>query len=136
MPDPIALGTAAGTISLTSEVTIDPDPPAPGQLGLGGVRLRLAVPTDGSAPDVGITLVGLQLPGASAPSDVILDVTALDQLEDRHPALHRSVCHETGAVRRHVNLFVNKSHVRDRDGLDTALAPGDVLTILPTVSGG
>ena len=82
VPDPIALGTAAGTISLTSEVTIDPDPPAPGQLGLGGVRLRLAVPTDGSAPDVGITLVGLQLPGASAPSDVILDVTALDQLED------------------------------------------------------
>ncbi len=41
-----------------------------------------------------------------------------------------------GAVRRHVNLFVNTSHMRDRDGLDTALAPGDVVTILPAVSGG
>jgi molybdopterin synthase sulfur carrier subunit len=61
---------------------------------------------------------------------------ALDQLELRHPSLHRSICDETGAVRRHVNLFVNTSHVRDRDGLETAFSPGDVLTILPAVSGG
>jgi MoaD family protein len=61
---------------------------------------------------------------------------ALDELERRHPALFRSVCDETGTVRRHVNLFVNTAHVRDRDGLDTSLAPGDVVTILPAVSGG
>ena len=61
---------------------------------------------------------------------------ALEQLERSHPALYRSICDETGRVRRHVNLFVNKHHVRDREGLDTALAPGDVLTILPAVSGG
>jgi molybdopterin converting factor small subunit len=61
---------------------------------------------------------------------------ALEQLERSHPALHRSICDETGAVRRHVNLFVNSAHVRDRDGLDTPLAPGDVLFILPAVSGG
>ena len=51
----------------------------------------------------------------------------LDELE---------ICDETGQVRRHVNLFVNTAHVRDRDGLDTALVAGDVLTILPAVSGG
>jgi len=39
-------------------------------------------------------------------------------------------------VRRHVNLFVNTSHVRDREGLDTALVPGDVVWIIPAVSGG
>jgi len=61
---------------------------------------------------------------------------ALEEIERRHPALYRSVCDETGAVRRHVNLFVNTSHMRDREGLDTALAPGDVVTILPAVSGG
>ena len=61
---------------------------------------------------------------------------ALEQLERSHPSLYSSICDETGRVRRHVNLFVNTSHVRDRDGLDTALAPGDVLTILPAVSGG
>ena len=61
---------------------------------------------------------------------------ALDELERRHPSLYRNVCDETGAVRRHVNVFVNTSHVRDREGLDTALVAGDVVTILPAVSGG
>jgi len=61
---------------------------------------------------------------------------ALEELERRHPALYRSVCDETGAVRRHVNLFVNARHMRERDGLDTPLKAGDVLTILAAVSGG
>jgi MoaD family protein len=60
----------------------------------------------------------------------------LEELERLYPSLYRSICDETGAVRRHVNLFVNTSHVRDLDGLNTALAPGDVVTILPAVSGG
>jgi molybdopterin converting factor small subunit len=61
---------------------------------------------------------------------------ALEQLERDHPALLRCVCDETGAIRRHVNLFVNTSNVRDLQGLDTPLAPGDELFILPAVSGG
>ena len=61
---------------------------------------------------------------------------ALEQLEREHPSLYGSICDETGAMRRHVNLFVNSSNVRDREGLDTALMPGDVVTILPAVSGG
>jgi MoaD family protein len=61
---------------------------------------------------------------------------ALQAIERRYPALYRSVCDETGRVRPHVGLFVNTSHVRDRDGLDTRLEPGDVVTILPAVSGG
>lgn len=60
----------------------------------------------------------------------------LEELARSYPALHRSVCDETGTVRRHVNLFVNTSHMRDREGLDTALVPGDTVTILPAVSGG
>ena len=61
---------------------------------------------------------------------------ALDELERRHPSLYRNVCDETGAVRRHVNLFVNASHVRDLEGLRTTFESGDVLTILPAISGG
>jgi len=60
----------------------------------------------------------------------------LAELERRHPALHRSICDETGAVRRHINLFVNTHHMRDRNGLDTSLVPGDEVIILPAVSGG
>jgi sulfur-carrier protein len=61
---------------------------------------------------------------------------ALEEIERRHPALYRNICDETGKVRRHINLYVNKSHMRDRQGLDTALAPGDVIIIMPAVSGG
>jgi molybdopterin converting factor small subunit len=61
---------------------------------------------------------------------------ALDELERDHPSLYRNICDETGSVRRHLNVFVNSLHVRDRDGLDTPLAPGDVVTILAAVSGG
>jgi sulfur-carrier protein len=61
---------------------------------------------------------------------------ALEHLEARYPNLHRSVCDETGEVRRHINIFVNNTNTRDAEGLDTALAPGDVVTILPAVSGG
>lgn len=61
---------------------------------------------------------------------------ALEQVEARYPVLYRSVCNETGAVRQHVNLFVNTEHIRDLDGLETALTEGDELIILPAISGG
>jgi molybdopterin synthase sulfur carrier subunit len=60
----------------------------------------------------------------------------LDDLERTRPALYRNVCDETGGVRRHLNIFVNADNVRDLAGLDTALKPGDVITIVPAVSGG
>ncbi len=60
----------------------------------------------------------------------------LDELKRRYAALYGNICDETGAVRRHVNVFVNTAHVRERDGLDTPLVPGDIVTILPAVSGG
>jgi molybdopterin converting factor small subunit len=62
--------------------------------------------------------------------------STLEELERSHPALYRNVCDETGAVRRHINVFVNSEHMRDRDGLDTALTSGDTIIILPAVSGG
>lgn len=61
---------------------------------------------------------------------------ALAELERAYPALYVNVCDETAAVRKHINIFVNDDHMRDLDGLDTALAPGDAVTILPAVSGG
>jgi molybdopterin converting factor small subunit len=61
---------------------------------------------------------------------------ALAEVERSHPVLYGRICDETGAVRRHVNVFVNKSHMREQAGLDTVLESGDVVTILPAVSGG
>jgi sulfur-carrier protein len=61
---------------------------------------------------------------------------ALAALERSQPTLYRNICDETGSVRRHLNVFVNSDNVRDLDGVDTPLTPGDVVTILPAVSGG
>jgi molybdopterin converting factor small subunit len=78
--------------------------------------------------------------GCGGASELSLPATsvraALEEIERRYPALHGRICDETGAVRRHVNVFVNVLHIRDLEGLDTRLAPGDVLTFLPAVSGG
>jgi len=61
---------------------------------------------------------------------------ALEVLERSQATLYRNVCDETGTVRRHLNVFVNADNVRDLDGVDTKLTTGDVVTILPAVSGG
>lgn len=73
-------------------------------------------------------------------SEIRVNVTrlrdVLQELERSRPKLHRAVCDETGRVRRHVNVFINDLHMSDRQALDTALSPGDVVTLLPAVSGG
>ncbi len=73
-------------------------------------------------------------PNLEFPADSVR--AALAEIERSAPKLYASVCNETGAVRAHVNLFVNTSNIRDRDGLDTPLRPGDVITIIQAVSGG
>jgi molybdopterin converting factor small subunit len=61
---------------------------------------------------------------------------ALEDLERNRSALYRNLCDESGALRRHLNVFVNSNNIRDLQGVDTILAAGDVLTFLPAVSGG
>jgi molybdopterin converting factor small subunit len=61
---------------------------------------------------------------------------ALEELERSQSALYRSICDETGTMRRHLNVFVNSDNMRDLDGVNTKLTAGDVITIVPAVSGG
>jgi molybdopterin converting factor small subunit len=94
----------------------------------------------GQTPSVTIHIPGplrLYCAGAEQLSMSAATVRAvLDDLERSQAALYRNVCDETGAVRRHLNVFVNSDNVRDLDGIDTPLTSGDVVTILPAVSGG
>ena len=66
--------------------------------------------------------------------DAVVNFAA--ESERSEHALYRNICDETGAVRRHLNVFVNTENVRDLEGVDTKLRPGDEVTILPAVSGG
>jgi MoaD family protein len=61
---------------------------------------------------------------------------ALELLWARHKGLRDRVVTERGEVRLHVGIFVNSDNIRHAQGLDTALAAGDEITILPAISGG
>jgi sulfur-carrier protein len=60
----------------------------------------------------------------------------LDELASRLPLVERRVRDESGALRRHVNAFVDGEDVRWSGGLATAIHPGSVVHLLPSVSGG
>jgi molybdopterin converting factor small subunit len=57
-------------------------------------------------------------------------------LARQHPQVHVSLCDERGEPRPHINVFVNDDHIRALAGLDTPLVAGDLVMILPAVSGG
>ena len=61
---------------------------------------------------------------------------ALSRLWELHAGLRDRVVNEKGAVRLHVNIFVNNENIKDRQSLSTSLSDGDEITILPSVSGG
>jgi molybdopterin converting factor small subunit len=59
----------------------------------------------------------------------------LDDLDSRHPGLKDRLV-DDGALRRFVNVYLNDEDVRFLGGVDTALADGDTVTVLPAVAGG
>jgi molybdopterin synthase sulfur carrier subunit len=61
---------------------------------------------------------------------------ALAGLVERHPSLAERLRDEHGKLRDHVNIFANTEEMRFLDGERTALRDGDVVDIVPAVSGG
>ena len=60
----------------------------------------------------------------------------LDQLEAAHPGFKERLLDGEGQLRRFVNLYVADDDVRFREGMDTAVADGDTVSIIPAVAGG
>jgi molybdopterin converting factor small subunit len=56
----------------------------------------------------------------------------LHELEREHPATSGWILDERGAVRRHINVFVNG----ELGELETSVAPDDKVDVLPALSGG
>ena len=61
---------------------------------------------------------------------------ALDELWQLHVGLRDRVVTEQGQLRQHVNVFLNGENIRRKELLETKLADGGEITILPSVSGG
>jgi len=56
-------------------------------------------------------------------------------LDARYPGIRERLV-EGGGLRRFVNVYLNDEDVRFLSGLDTVIADGDEVTILPAVAGG
>ncbi|MFG3511832.1 MULTISPECIES: MoaD/ThiS family protein [Streptomyces] len=65
--------------------------------------------------------------------DTLADL--LTDLETRHTGIRDRIV-EKGQLRRFVNVYLNDEDVRFVEGIDTKLADGDTVTILPAVAGG
>ena len=60
----------------------------------------------------------------------------IEALEKAHPGIKERICDEKGNVRRFVNVFVNEEDIRFQENLDTPLAAGTEVSILPAIAGG
>jgi molybdopterin synthase sulfur carrier subunit len=61
---------------------------------------------------------------------------AMHELASRYPGIGERLLDDGGQIRRFVNVFVNGRNVRDVDGLETSLSPGDEMGIIPAMAGG
>jgi sulfur-carrier protein len=61
---------------------------------------------------------------------------ALAALAAAYPGVGPRVLDDDGGLRRFVNVFVADEDVRFLDGLDTALAAGQTVSLVPAVAGG
>ncbi len=75
---------------------------------------------------------------ALAPCEIEAATVAelVNRLEASHPGLAGYLLEDSGALRKHVNIFIGQHAVRDREGLSDPLAPGDEVFVLQALSGG
>jgi len=91
--------------------------------------------------EITIALPSALQPYAAGTSEVTLESRgtvgdALGALAGRYPGVVDRVVDESGAVRRHVNVFVDGEDIRFLEGLATAVREGSTIVIFPAVSGG
>ena len=61
---------------------------------------------------------------------------ALKALDVAHPGFAERLFDENGALRRFVNVFLADEDIRFLQGLDTPVADGQTVSVVPAVAGG
>ena len=61
---------------------------------------------------------------------------ALKALDGAHSGFAERLFDDSGALRRFVNVFVADEDIRFLQGIDTPVAEGQVVSIVPAVAGG
>ncbi len=60
----------------------------------------------------------------------------IDQLDSRYPGFKEQLLASDGQLHRFVNVYVNDEDARYLEKLDTKVAQGDRVSLLPSVAGG
>ncbi|MCM8525796.1 MAG: MoaD/ThiS family protein [Lentisphaeraceae bacterium] len=58
------------------------------------------------------------------------------KLNQTYPGISTYICDEQGALRHHVNIFINNCMLTDRQSLSDCLQPSDTVNIIQALSGG
>lgn len=61
---------------------------------------------------------------------------AMNDLIQQYPSLRTHLYNGDGALRPFVNLFLNKTNIRDLQGLETPLSESDQILLIPSIAGG
>jgi molybdopterin converting factor small subunit len=60
----------------------------------------------------------------------------IDKVVQHYPAVKFHLLDSDGNLRRHFNIFVNGTHIRELRGMDTALVDDDKVILMASAAGG
>jgi molybdopterin converting factor small subunit len=61
---------------------------------------------------------------------------AISSLTSLYPDLRRHLYEDSGKLRSFINVFVGETNIKATGGLDTPLADGSVVMLVPAIAGG
>lgn len=72
----------------------------------------------------------------AVPAEGTTLLEVIDHLDSQFPGLRGRMVSESGELQRFINVYLNDEDVRYLGAMQTPVAEGDVLSILPAVAGG
>ena len=60
----------------------------------------------------------------------------IEKIAEQYPSIKFHLLDANGNLRRHFNVFVNGTHIRDLNGMETALKEDDKVILMASAAGG
>ena len=60
----------------------------------------------------------------------------VEKIVEQYPTVKFHLVDSNGTLRRHFNIFVNGTHIRDLDGMGTKLTEQDKIILMASAAGG
>ena len=60
----------------------------------------------------------------------------VDRVIEQYPSIRFHLVDSEGILRKHFNIFVNGTHIRDLNGMDTRLKEEDKVILMASAAGG